>query len=179
MKKLLLLLAALLPGCFGGEYPPLATVETVDVPRYLGKWYEVARLPNRFQKGCSCASAEYSMIDNETIRVVNRCRDGEGGERSISGKAFVVEGSNNAKLRVQFFWPFRGDYWIIELDRDAYQWVVVGEPSREYLWILSRTRPMAEDTFRMLVERARAKGFDVAKLVRSGQECIDGDGAKK
>ncbi len=158
----------LLFGCAGGDYPPLAVVDSVDVQRYLGTWYEIARLPNSFQKDCACSTAEYSVIDESTLRVVNRCteRGPDGGTDSATGKAFIVEGSNNAKLRVQFFWPFRGDYWIIELD-EQYRWAVVGEPSRKYLWILARASRMDDATYSMLLERIRAKGFDTSRLIRS------------
>ena len=160
-------------GCGSSSYAPLDVVDKVDVNRYIGKWYEIALLPNRFEKGCNCTTAEYSVIDNETIRVVNSCRkDSVTGEiDSAEGKAFVVEGSNNAKLRVQFFWPFRGDYWIIDLDKENYQWAVVGAPSREYLWILSRTPKMDELLFNSLVEKCKEKGFDVSKLELTNHDC--------
>ncbi len=124
--------AIMISGCGSSNYPPLDVVDYVDVQKYLGKWYEIARLPNSFQEGCFCTTAEYELIDEETIRVINRCReDGLNGDvDEASGKAFIVEGSNNAKLRVQFFWPFKGDYWILELDQDNYEYAMVGTPSR-------------------------------------------------
>ena len=160
-------------GCGSSNYAPLDVVDKVDVNRYIGKWYEIALLPNRFERGCNCTTAEYSVIDSETIRVVNSCRkESVKGEIDLAeGKAFVVEGSNNAKLRVQFFWPFRGDYWIIDLDQENYEWAVVGSPSREYLWILARTSKMNEQLFSSLVERCKAKGFDVSKLELTDQDC--------
>lgn len=171
MKKLILLpIIILFYACGTQNYPPLAVVDRVDVQRYIGKWYEIAHLPFKYQKGCSCTTAEYSVIDSTTLRVTNKClKDGEIDD--ANGKAFVVEGSNNAKLRVQFFWPFRGDYWIIELDEKNYQYAVVGTPSREYLWILSRTKKMDESLFNSIKERCEAKGFDVAKLEITNQNC--------
>ena len=159
--------------CGSSNYAPLDVVDKVDVNRYIGKWYEIANLPNSFQKGCNCTTAEYSIIDEETIRVVNSCRkDSTTGELDqADGKAFVVEGTNNAKLRVQFFWPFRGDYWILELDKDNYSYAVVGAPSRKYLWILSRTSKMDEKIYNMLVEKCKTKGFDVSKLQLTNQDC--------
>ncbi|MHB9041333.1 MAG: lipocalin family protein [Melioribacteraceae bacterium] len=159
-------------GCGSSNYAPLDVVDKVDVNRYIGKWYEIAMLPNSFQKGCNCTTAEYSIIDAETIRVINSCRkDSTTGELDqVNGKAFIVEGSNNAKLRVQFFWPFRGDYWIIDLDKDNYQYAVVGAPSRKYLWILSRTPKMDEQLFNSLVDKCKSKGFDVNKLVKTNQD---------
>lgn len=161
-------------GCGASNYAPLDVVDKVDVNRYLGKWYEIALLPNSFQKGCNCTTAEYSLIDEETIRVVNTCRkDSVTGEiDQANGKAFIVDGTNNAKLRVQFFWPFRGDYWIIDLDKENYQYAVVGTPSRKYLWILSRTPKMDDELFNSLVEKCGTKGFDVSKLIRTDQDCI-------
>lgn len=161
-------LAALF-GCGTSNYAPLETVENVDVQRYMGKWYEIALLPNSFQKGCNCTTAEYSIIDSETIRVINTCnKDSVDGEADqIKGKAFVVENSGNAKLRVQFFWPFRGDYWILELDKEKYSYAVVGAPSRKYLWILSREPKMDEATYNMLLEKCRQKGFDITKLEKT------------
>lgn len=160
-------------GCSSSNYAPLDVVDKVDIQRYIGKWYEIANFPNSFQKGCNCTTAEYRIIDSETIRVINTCRkDSINGEiDQATGKAFVVEGSNNAKLRVQFFWPFRGDYWIIELDKENYQYAVIGTPSRKYLWILSRTSKMDEATYCMLIDKCSEKGFDISKLVTTNQEC--------
>ncbi len=151
----------------------LATVPSVDLEKYMGKWYEIASFPQSFEKGCHCSMAEYSMTDKGYVRVVNTCRkdSAEGKVKTAAGKAFVVEGSGNAKLRVQFFWPFRGDYWIIDLAQD-YAYAVVGDPSRRYLWILCRTPKMEEAVYREIVERAAGKGFDVSKLVRTDQSCF-------
>ena len=150
--------------------PPLETVRKVDIDQYLGRWYEIARLPNSFQKNCDCTTAEYSLIDSTTIRVINKCiKNGEPDQ--AAGKAFVVEGSNNSKLRVQFFWPFRGDYWIIELD-PLYKYAVVGTPSRKYLWILSRFPKLDDETKKQLLEQIKSKGFDISQLIYTKQECI-------
>jgi len=157
-------------GCSSANYPPLDVVDKVDIQRYLGKWYEIARLPFSQQEGCSCTTAEYELIDETTIRVINKCmKDGELDD--AKGKAFVVNGSNNAKLRVQFFWPFSGDYWIIELDKENYNYAVVGTPSRKYLWILSRTPKMDESIYNSLLEKISAKGFDINKLIKTEQDC--------
>ena len=150
---------------------PLETVPSVDLQRYLGTWYEIAAFPQRFQKGCHCSVAEYSL-EKDFVRVVNTCRKDspEGKVKRARGKAFVVKGSNNAKLRVQFFWPFRGDYWIIDL-ADDYSYAVVGAPDRNYLWILSRTPQMEEGLYQEIVKRCADKAFDVSKLVKSDQSC--------
>jgi len=159
-------------GCGSSNYAPLDVVDKVDVQRYLGKWYEIALLPNSFEKGCNCTTAEYSLIDSTTIRVINSCRKDsvKGKVDQANGKAFVVEGSNNAKLRVQFFWPFRGDYWIIDLDKENYSYAVVGAPNRKYLWILSRTPRMDEIIYNALIEKCKTKGFDISKLEKTKQE---------
>jgi len=172
-----ILITALIPGCsllWSPEYPPLEVVPGVDVKRYTGIWYEIASLPVSQQKGCFCTKAEYVMLDDGDLRVVNSCRKGSsGGEIDrAEGKAFIVPGSNNAKLKVQFFWPFRGDYWILELDEN-YSYAVVGTPSRRYCWILSRTPTMAPATLHMLVERLRTKGFDVSRLQHTEHTCAD------
>jgi apolipoprotein D and lipocalin family protein len=151
---------------------PLSTVPSVDLQRYMGRWYDIASFPQRFQKGCHCSTADYEMTAKGYVRVVNTCRkDGpEGKLDTAKGKAFVVEGTGNAKLRVQFFWPFRGDYWIIDLAED-YSYAVVGEPGREYLWILARTPKIDEGLYQAIVSRCSEKGFDVSKLVRTDQSC--------
>jgi apolipoprotein D and lipocalin family protein len=150
---------------------PLETVDYVDVQRYLGKWYEIALLPNSFQKGCCCTTAEYSLINPETIRVINTCNKDsvDGKVQMIEGKAFVVKNSGNAKLRVQFFRPFKGDYWILELDKENYSCALVGAPGRKFLWILSREPEMDVAVYSMLVEKAKQKGFDVTKLQKTKQ----------
>ncbi|NUN08821.1 MAG: lipocalin family protein [Ignavibacteriaceae bacterium] len=160
-------------GCSSTNYPPLETVSKVDVNRYMGKWYEIARLPFDRQKHCTCTTAEYAIIDNETISVLNSCRDTVDNELSTAeGKAFVVEGSNNAKLKVQFFWPFKGDYWVIDLDTLNYSYALVGMPSRKYAWILSRTPVMDPVFFQRAVNHLRSTGFDVERLIETKQgEC--------
>jgi len=102
------------------------------------------------------------------LRVINKCIK-EGELDDANGKAFVVEGSNNAKLRVQFFWPFRGDYWVIELDEENYQYAIVGTPSRKYMWILSRRPKMNEEIYNSLLQKSSAKGFDISKLIKTEQ----------
>jgi apolipoprotein D and lipocalin family protein len=168
MKRLLTLLT-LLAGCAAPTAEAPRTVAAVDLPRYLGTWHEVARFPNRFQDGggrrCTGVTATYTAREDGRIGVENRCMDG-AKERVARGRAYVVEGSNNARLRVTFFWPFYGDYWVIGLDPD-YRWAVVGAPGRDYLWVLSRTPEMAPEAYAQAVEVARAQGFDVGMLRRS------------
>ncbi|MCL4685694.1 lipocalin family protein [Myxococcota bacterium] len=148
---------------------PPQTVRHVDLDRYAGTWYEIASFPHRFQRGCVATTATYEPRDDGRIRVRNRCRAGglEADERGVDGVAWPVD-ETNAKLRVRFFWPFTGDYWVIALDPD-YQWVVVGHPQREYLWILARTPQIDASLYEALREKARAQGFDVSRLERTLQ----------
>jgi apolipoprotein D and lipocalin family protein len=143
------------------------TVARVDLERYMGKWYEIASFPAWFQRDCFCTTAEYEL-SGDHVWVKNSCRKGSSiGELDVAtAKAFAVAGSNNARLKVQFFWPFKGDYWIIALD-DNYRYAMVGHPGKEYLWILSRTPEMPEDVYRSMVETARGKGYDVTKLKKT------------
>ena len=152
---------------------PLTVVNAVNLDRYLGKWYEIASYPSWFQKGCIGSTAEYSLLSDGKIQVVNRCRKGspEGPLKESKGKAEVVDTTTNAKLKVWFFWPFKGDYWIIDLDPE-YQWAVVGEPSRKYLWILSRTPAMEDTVYQGILERLLPKGYDPDKLRRTSRAVI-------
>jgi len=175
MKTLMFLLCISgllgLTGMAAAQAKPLETVPSVDLQKYLGRWFEISSFPQSFQKGCHCTVAEYSL-EKDFIRVINTCRkdSSEGKVKRAKGKAFVVKGSNNAKLRVQFFWPFRGDYWIIDLAED-YSYAVVGAPDRKYLWILCRTPQMDEGLYQEIVKRCADKGFDVNKLVKTDQTC--------
>ena len=149
----------------GAQPKPLEVVDHVDLERYLGTWYEIATIPQRFQKGCVGVTATYSLRPDGKIRVINRCRKEtlDGPLRDIEGKAWVVDKKTNAKLQVQFFWPFSGAYWIIELDAD-YQWAVVGHPNRNYLWILCRKPRMDPALYDDLIDRIGNKGYDISKI---------------
>ncbi len=148
----------------------LQTVPGVDLNKYAGKWYEIASFPQSFQKGCHCTTAEYTLSDKGYVIVENRCnKDSVNGKQSyIKGKAFVEEGSGNAKLKVQFFWPFRAKYWIIDL-ADDYSYAVVSHPNKKYLWILSRSPKMEEAVYLGILSRLKAKGFDLLKLQKTVQ----------
>lgn len=166
MRRLAVLpfLAAL--ACAGSALPPPSTVERVDLDRYAGTWYEIASFPTRFQRGCTATTASYGLRDDGRVSVRNRCvRDGE--ESGIEGVAWPVDASN-ARLKVRFFWPFTGDYWVLALDPD-YRWALVGHPDREHLWILSRTPRIDDALYQELVAKARAQGFDVSRLARTPQ----------
>jgi apolipoprotein D and lipocalin family protein len=162
-------LAAAVGAC--GTTGPLEVVGHVDLDRYLGRWYEIASFPQRFQRGCVASRATYSRRDDGRIRVVNECRNEsfDGELRRAEGVAWVAEDDgSDARLKVQFFWPFRGDYWIIDLDPE-YRYAVVGHPSRDYLWILSRSRALDPDLYAAILRRIEAKGFDLDRLKRTPQ----------
>lgn len=145
---------------------PLVTVPLVDLNRYLGEWYEIARYPNSFQKNCLESRANYQLRPDGAIEVVNSCKDQRDGRlRQAKGKAWVVDTATNARLKVSFFWPFRGDYWIIDLGRD-YEYAVVGTPNRKYLWILSRTPSMGDQAYSEILQRLAGQGYDRHKLIR-------------
>ena len=166
-------LVLVMNGCQTMKQNPPETVPYVDLERYSGLWYEIASFPARFQEGCHCTTAEYTLSpDGSYVSVKNRCRRDSvtGSERSVRGKAFVVSGSGNAKLRVQFFWPFRAPYWIIGL-ADDYSWALVSGPSRKYLWILSRTPQMDEETYQHILEKLQQQGFDTSRLTLNNQGC--------
>lgn len=151
-------------------------VRSVDLDRYSGKWYEISRYPNRFQKKCVAnTTAEYKRKSNGRIEVVNSCQTSNGRTDSATGEAKIVDTVTNSKLKVRFapgflsFLPFVwGDYWIIDLDRD-YKYAVIGTPARDYLWILSRTPDLDEKTYREILTRIKDQGFDENKLVKTPQ----------
>lgn len=150
--------------------PPLTTVARVELSRYLGTWYEIASFPQRFQKGCTGTTANYALRDDGQIAVVNRCRKGSltGKESVAKGRARVVDGKTNAKLEVTFFWPFWGDYWIIDLGAN-YEYAVVGHPGRDYLWILGRKPSMDAAVFQGILQRLRAKHYPLDRLQKTLQ----------
>lgn len=165
MKQLVFLtmMAFMVLGC--SEDLPLDTVPHVDVNRYMGKWYEIASFPAWFQKDCTGTTATYSLNPDGTVKVLNRClkKTLDGSEDSAEGSAYVVDSKTNAKLKVSFFWPFYGDYWIIDL-ADDYSYAVVGHPNRKYLWILSRTPQISPSLYNTLLMKIQEKGFDISKL---------------
>jgi apolipoprotein D and lipocalin family protein len=155
---------------------PVRTVEAVDLSRYVGDWFEIARFPNRFQRGCAGdVRASYVRRSDGRIDVINRCRATDGTITEARGVARVVDTRTSAKLKVRFapavlsFLPMVwGDYWILGLPAD-YSWAVVGSPDRKYLWILGRTAPLSPDQFAAALATARTNGFDVDRLVTTSR----------
>lgn len=155
---------------------PLASVESLDVQRYMGKWYEISHYPNWFQKKCQGASrAEYALKDNGEVQVVNRCRLENGENNVATAVGRQVGGPDSARLKVSFaptwlsFIPaVWGDYWVVDLDPE-YSLVAVSEPKREYLWVLSRTPQVDAARYTALLARLEGQGFDTSKLVTTKQ----------
>ncbi len=142
---------------------PVQSVATVDLSRYTGKWHEIASFPMFFQRNCIAnTTAEYAVKSDGAVAVTNRCKT-EGGVDEATGTATLVEGSNNSRLKVSFFWPFKADYWIIGLDAE-YRWAVVGNPNRKYLWVLSRTPQLPQPLLDAALQSARAQGYDLTQL---------------
>jgi apolipoprotein D and lipocalin family protein len=150
------------------EHSTLEVVPHVELGKYLGKWYEIAHLPFRFENNCTDITATYSLNKDGSVSVLNECLR-EGKLRQAKGKAKVVDKDTGAKLKVSFFGPFSADYWIIDLGKD-YDYAVVGTPSRKYLWILSRNQQMDDALFSELIESVKSKGFNVNNLIKTNHK---------
>ncbi|GJM24553.1 MAG: membrane protein [Phycisphaerae bacterium] len=163
-RALLVAAVASICGCAAFN-PPLETVEKVDVDRYLGRWFEIARYPNQFETDCVGVTADYALMDDGRVSVTNTCVEGDldGEVRTIEGVARVTDPATNAKLAVSFFFPFEGDYWILELG-DDYEYAVVGEPSRTFLWILSRESTLDDSVLEGIESRLPELGYDPNRL---------------
>lgn len=169
-KFLLILTLAIVSGCSRPD--DLVTTTELDINRYMGKWYEIARLPNSFEEGLECITAEYYIAPEGHITVVNRGYDpdGDGSWKDVRGKAWIPDTLAPGKLKVQFFWPFAGDYYIIHLD-PGYQYALVGDPSRKFLWILARTESLPEEKIRELLGIARSRNFEIEEIIRVDHNC--------
>ena len=149
----------------------LEPVAGFDLDRYLGTWYEIARLDHAFERNLTHVSAEYTRSPDGTVRVTNRGYNPEKGEwRSIEGRAKFIGKDDIGSLKVSFFGPFYGGYHVIALDRENYRYAVVAGPSRSYLWILSRSKTMDEALYQTLVSQADTLGFDTSTLIRVKQQ---------
>jgi lipocalin len=167
----ILLMAPLFHFC-STEKNALEVVDEVNLQKYTGTWYEIARLPNRFEKGLKCVTATYQLREDGKITVINKGHKVENPQKAekVEGWAKVPNPEEPGKLKVTFFWPFFGKYWIIDLDAD-YQYALVGSPSRKYLWVLARDKKLKEDTYKKLLKTAKEKGFDTSNLIRTEQDC--------
>lgn len=164
MKTILFIIILISMNLFSQQNPP-TTVKYVDLKKYVGLWYEIAKIPNSFQKQCvKGTTAKYIIKDDGEIAVLNSCIDEDGKVDEADGVARIVDRKTNAKLEVSFVsffgWrPFWGDYWIIGLDEN-YQWAIVGTPSRKYGWILSRAPKLDETTMNKIFEIIREQGYN-------------------
>jgi apolipoprotein D and lipocalin family protein len=171
ITALLVLGAAAVVGkiAFAESKAALQTVPHVDLARYVGRWHEIARYPAWFEKDCaSDVTATYTQLSGGKIEVLNECRKADGQMKRSKGTARVADKRTNAKLKVTFFWPFSGNYWIIHLAPD-YSYAVVGEPDRKYLWILSRSPQLTESVYGRIVTRVRELGYDPSLLMKTTQ----------
>lgn len=171
MKKLLTFIGLVLFGTAYAQEKP-SVVSTVDLKRYAGVWYEIARLPNPFEKKLKCITATYSLRSDGKIEVLNKGHyiTEPAKVNTAKGVAWVPDKNSPAKLKVQFFWPFSGNYWIMDLDKD-YKYVLVGDPSFKYLWILCRDNKMEEGTYKMLLKKAADNGYDVRPIIKVEHDC--------
>jgi apolipoprotein D and lipocalin family protein len=172
MKKITLLLLAnmIIITTFSQKSP--SVVSSVDLTRYQGTWYEIARLPNFFEKKLKCITAKYTLRDDGKITVLNKGNYITDPHKpsSSEGIAWVPDKNSPAKLKVQFFWPFSGDYWIMYLDQD-YRFVLVGDPGHKYLWILCREKKLDEVTYKMLLQKAVDNGYDLTSIIKVEHDC--------
>ena len=165
----ILLLSLFFVSCATKQPSDLRTVEKVNLQHYLGDWYEIARYEHHFQKDCKNVKATYSLRDDKKIQVVNSCTKISTNEfKEAKAVAYSVD-ETNSKLKVSFFRPFYGDYWILDLDKN-YTYAIVGTGSKEYLWILSRQKTMDKATLNTLLEKITSLGFDTSKLIYTIQE---------
>lgn len=171
MKKTVYLLAMMLLIFSCGSNEELKTVPNVDIEKYAGTWYEIAKLPNKFEKGLTCISATYSIKENGKINVLNQGFKTEKGTwKDITGTAWVPDSKNPGQLKVRFFWPFSGDYYIIALN-DDYTYALVGDPSRKYLWILSKNKYLDPAIYNELLNIAKKNGFNTDLVEKVDQDC--------
>ena len=166
----LTLAAATLAGCTSlltkhavGNTAVPQPAKPVVLNSYLGRWYEIARYEQGFQKDCDGVTADYALRDDGKLSVINTCRKPDGKIKQATGKAKVVDTATGAKLKVSFFGPFYGDYWVLD-HADDYSWSIVGEGSGRYLWLLSREAQPSQAKVDTLIARAKALGYDTSML---------------
>jgi apolipoprotein D and lipocalin family protein len=165
MKKMLMVLILLLTGCVSVP-EKIIPVGDFHIERYLGKWYEIARLDHSFERGLTSVSAEYSLRSDSGIRVINSGYSQKDSKwKKIEGKGYFVGHQDVGFLKVSFFGPFYGSYVIFDLDRDNYSYALVCGPDRSYLWILARSPQIDDDLKKLLVNKAASLGFDTKKLI--------------
>jgi apolipoprotein D and lipocalin family protein len=172
MKKISLILIIIMSFNTVHGQKNLKVVPAVDLQMYTGTWYEIARLPFSFESKLKCNTATYSFRADGRINVLNKGHliSNPSKIKTAKGKAFIPDKNVPAKLKVQFFWPFRGDYWIMELDKD-YKYVLIGGPSLKYLWILARDKKLDKTILDQLLKKASDAGYDLTDLIMTEQDC--------
>lgn len=168
-RSIAMLMLAACTSVSAADLPPVRTMPSLDIARYLGKWYEIAAFPMFFQRQCvGDTTAEYALRSDGDIGVTNRCRTQDGFDE-VTGRAWIHDPAHPARLKVSFFWPFRSDYWVIGLDTN-YRWAVVGNPTRKNLWILSRTPILPKALLDDALHAALAQGYDIGQLRYTTQD---------
>jgi len=172
MKQLaaIIMMMMLFSSSKGQDRP--AVVPDVDLKRYQGTWYEIARLPFRFETKLKCITATYTLRKDGRINVLNsgHLKSDPGTVSKARGVAIIPDNKVPAKLKVQFFWPFKGNYWIMELD-SKYKYVMIGEPSFKYLWILAREKELDREVLESLKKKAVEEGYDLSELIMTEHDC--------
>ena len=165
-NKLLLLTLSLMLAACTGKPDGVVAVDSFELDRYLGKWYEIARLDHSFERGLDNITAEYSLRDDGGVKVINSGYSKEDGDwQQAEGKAYFVEQQDKGHLKVSFFGPFYGSYIIFELDKEDYQYAFVSGPDTSYLWLLARQPQVDDEVKKLFLERAAESGFDTNKLI--------------
>lgn len=170
MKRLLALVVVFLANCTGIP-EGLNAIDNFDMRRYIGTWYEIARLDNRFEKGLERISANYQPREDGGIDVTNKGWNAQEGEWSmIEGKGYFIDKADTGRLKVSFFGPFYGAYNIIDLDKQNYSYALVTGPDKSYLWILSKTKQLPQETLRNVINKAKSFGFSTENLIYVKQD---------
>lgn len=165
MKKLLIILALFLAGCVGIP-ENVKPVDNFNAEKYLGKWYEIARLDHSFEQGLTKVTADYSLRDDGGLKVINRGYSATDNEwKQAEGKAYFVDSADKGYLKVSFYGPFYGSYIVFELDHNKYQYSLVSGPDKSYFWILAREPKIRDDIKAVLIAKAASLGFDTSKLI--------------
>jgi apolipoprotein D and lipocalin family protein len=165
MSKIFIALVLFLTGCVGTP-DNVNPVDNFRLEKYLGKWYEIARLDHSFERGLTRVTADYSLRDDGSVRVLNRgYSEKENKWKEAEGKAYFVQRTDQGYLKVSFFGPFYGSYIVFELDHENYQYSLVSGPDKSYLWILARSPEIKKDLKERLIAKAAAMGFDTSKLI--------------
>jgi lipocalin len=165
----LALLAIFLTNCSTGDtMVDKTTVKQLDLDKFLGKWYEIARFPHSFEDGLVGVTATYSMREDGKIKVLNQGYKGslDGELKTAVGKAKIPDPGKPANLKVAFFWFFYADYLVMELDTVNYGWALIGSSTDKYLWVLSRTPQMDENLYNSIIEKAKSRGFKTDNLIK-------------